>query len=63
MAVTIEKIDRAITEANRFIRLAQKTKKRLKDDKYASFGCKETGAVRRASMDLSRILVEIRTTR
>ena len=60
MAVTITKIDKAIKEANRFIAIAKEAKKRLHDDKYASFGCKETGAVRRASMDLSRSLVKIR---
>lgn len=61
VAVTNFKLDKAIKEANRFIAMAEKAKKRLKDDSLASFGCKETGAVRRASMDLSRILVEIRS--
>jgi len=63
MAVTITKIDKAIKEAKRFIAIAQEAKKRLHDDKYIAYiGCKETGAVRRASMDLPRILVKIRST-
>jgi len=62
MAITITKIDKTIKEVKRFISVAKKAKKRLEDDKDASFGCKETGAVRRASMDLSRILAELRRT-
>ena len=60
MAVTVEKLDKAIMEAKRFIAKAMTAKKRLKDNKYASFGCKDTGAVRRASMDLTNVLVDIR---
>jgi len=30
------------------------------EDKYAFFGCKESGAVKRASMDLTRALTELR---
>ena len=60
MAVTVEKIDKAIKEIGRFLAAAKGAKKKLHEDKYAYHGCKETGAVRRASMDLSRALVEIR---
>lgn len=62
MAITITKINKTLREVNRFISAAKEAKKRLEDDKYAHFGCKETGAVRRASMDLTRILVELRRT-
>ena len=65
MAVTVEKIDNAIKEIGRFLAAAKGAKKKLHGDKYAKYayhGCKETGAVRRASMDLSRALVEIRST-
>lgn len=62
MPITITKIDKAIKEANRFILKAKQAKKRLYDDRLACFGCKETGALRRASMDLTRILVDIRRT-
>jgi len=58
--ITITKIDKVIKEANRFILVAKKAKERIKNDPFAKYGSKETGAVRRASMDLSRILVEIR---
>jgi hypothetical protein len=60
MSITIANIDLAIEEANRFIDIALKARQRLCEDTYARYGCKETGAVRRASMDLSRILVSIR---
>jgi len=60
MAVTIEKIDKAFQEINRFIVKAQAAKKRLAHQPGMRGGCRETGAVRRASMDLSRALVEIR---
>jgi hypothetical protein len=60
MPVTIEDLDKVITETKRFLSVAQEARRRLYIDKYATYGCKETGAVRRSSMDLSRILVSIR---
>ena len=60
MAVTEEKLNTAIAEAERFIAKAIAAKRRFKEDKYASFGNKDTGAVRRASMDLTNVLVELR---
>lgn len=60
MSVTVEKIDDAINETNRFIAKARKARRRLLVDKFAAYGCKETAAVRRASMDLSRVLVGLR---
>ncbi|MFW8602526.1 hypothetical protein ACOHYD_13740 [Desulfobacterota bacterium M19] len=60
MAVTIEKLDKATEIVHRFLEAVKDAKKRLNKDKYASFGCKETGAVRRASMDVSNILVQLR---
>jgi len=62
MAVTIAKISRARSEAIKFIDIAERAMERLMRDKHAcpQIGCKETGAVRRASMDLTRILVELR---
>ena len=50
----------AIYEAHRFIEKAEVAVKRLRDDKFADFGCKETGAAKRSSMDLSRALADIR---
>ena len=58
--ITISKIDTAIRESKRFIATAMAAKERLKQNDLAQYGCKETGAVRRASMDLSRVLVSIR---
>jgi hypothetical protein len=60
MSVTIEKIDEAINETNRFIIKARKARRRLQVHKYAIYGCKETASLRRASMDLSRVLVDLR---
>lgn len=55
------KLEIAIAEAARFVVIARKAKERLKSDKYASItGSKETGAARRASMDLTRALSELR---
>jgi hypothetical protein len=60
MAVTIEKIDAVLKETERFMTFAREARCRLIVDKDADYGCKETGAVRRASMDLSRLLVSLR---
>lgn len=51
----------AIFEAQRFIDKANAAKERLIDDRYAHIsGCKEMGAAKRASMDLTRALVAVR---
>ena len=60
MAITYKKLDEAVKECNRFIKKARKAKTRLLNDKFAEYGCKETSAVRRASMDLTRALAELR---
>ena len=52
---------RAIIEAEGFLRRAKKAKARLEEDKYAEIsGSKETAACKRASMDLTRSLAELR---
>lgn len=54
-------LEKALHECSRFTEKAELALKRLKNDKYASIsGSKETGAAARASMDLSRALVEVR---
>ena len=59
--ITYEKLGATIIEAERFISAAKLARKRLRDDPYAPItGCKETGAARRASMDLTRALAELR---
>ena len=54
------KLIAAITEAKRFIKKAELAKQRLSDDRFAYFGSKETSAARRASMDLTRALADLR---
>lgn len=57
----IDEIELAISEAGRFIKKAIAWKMRLRYDKVASIsGCKEGGAAKRASMDLSRSLADLR---
>ena len=61
MAVTITKLDEVMNEALRFVDVARKAKARLSKERFLqNVGCTETGAVRRASMDLSRMLVDLR---
>mgnify|MGYP001769477861 CR=1 FL=1 len=60
MSVTIAKIEKAQEELKRFFQAAIEAKKKLREDNLAQFGCKETAALKRASMDLTRVLVEIR---
>lgn len=50
----------AIAEAERFKRAANNAIKRMREDSWAKYGCKETAAAKRASMDLSNALVEVR---
>jgi len=56
---TLEKIDKVEKELKRFIRRMKACKQRLKEDPNL-VGCKETAALKKASMDLSRVLVELR---
>jgi|TARA_R110000772_G_scaffold228944_1_gene339727 hypothetical protein len=53
-------LDEAINEARRFIDKAEKAKLGLCTNDYAWVGTKETGAAKRASMDLTRSLVSVR---
>lgn len=58
--ITVSKMDEAIKESKRFIAISMAAKGRFQNDPLAKYGCKETGAVRRASMDLSQALVRLR---
>jgi hypothetical protein len=68
MPVTLSTINRAIEDAKRFINKANEARVRiavdLRDAKYdkqdISITSKQTAAARRASMDLSRSLTELR---
>jgi hypothetical protein len=56
-----EILEKTIVETYRFLEIAIRAKKRLKEDKMAYLtGSKETGACRRSSMDLTRVLAESR---
>jgi hypothetical protein len=50
----------AVDEAHRFIKRADAYIQRLATDKWAEYSCKESAAMKRASMDLTRALVKIR---
>lgn len=51
----------AISLAKKFIQKAYAYKKRLQQNPTLVYiGCKESGALKRASMDLTRILVKVR---
>jgi len=56
-----ESIKLAISEAQRFIGACRKAQKRIKEGGFSWMGCRESGAVRRASMDLTRILADLRS--
>jgi hypothetical protein len=59
--MTQDKIDEAVAEAKRFIAKAEALKARRKaGDLYVFQGCRESGAVRRASLDLTRALADLR---
>ena len=54
-------LELAMSEATIFLALSQEAYQRLTTDKYASIsGSKETAACKRASMDLTRALAELR---
>jgi len=56
-----ENIEAALAEAKRFIVRVEALKaRRKKGDPYGLRGCKESGAVRRASLDLTVTLAEMR---
>ena len=60
MAITVDRLEYAISEAERFLKLA----KNMENSYLATRGKYETGklpaAVKRASMDLTRALAELR---
>ncbi|MFA5381808.1 MAG: hypothetical protein WC356_01490 [Candidatus Micrarchaeia archaeon] len=55
-----KKVFKAMAEVKRLILAYDALEARAKDDKYAYDGCKESGALRRASLDLSRALSDMR---
>jgi len=53
-------LERSIVEAERFIKKAKEAQQVLIDDKWAWARSKETASAKRASMDLTRELVNVR---
>jgi RNase P subunit RPR2 len=61
--MNVKNLNKIERECRRFLAKVNKAKKRLQENPqmvYEIVGCKETGAARRASMDLSMALVEFR---
>ena len=61
--MNIRKLEKAIDEAKRFIERAEALKFKFIEDPLSQFVCglpKERGACRRASMELTRSLSELR---
>jgi hypothetical protein len=56
----IETVNEAVALSTKFIEKCKIVQDRLQIDSFTMYGCKETGAVRRASMDLTRILADLR---
>ncbi len=55
-----EQVMLAKAEAKRFIERVDKLLANWPDASYGWLGCKESGAVKRTSMDLTRVLAEMR---
>jgi len=60
MAVTLETMEIVRGEIGRLTITMDEAEAKMKEDKYAYRGCAETAAVRRASMDVTRVLTELR---
>ncbi len=60
--MTLETLNTAISEAKRFIKRAEEAKKRntSRRGEYVLYCSKESGAAKRASMDLTRALAAMR---
>lgn len=58
--MNITDLREAMKEAERFLGTAEAVKDKATQGTFTFYGCKETSACRRASMDLTRALVAIR---
>ena len=58
--IRIQKIGEAMEEARKFIKRGNDLIERLLSDKWAEYQCKESAALKRTSMDLTRALAEYR---
>jgi len=57
--MTLKELMKIKAETNRFKKRLDDAIRRLETDQYACHGCKETGAVRRAALDLKNELTKI----
>ena len=57
--LTTEILNEVEIEAKRFLKKLVAAKKRIKEDSRATYGSKETGAIKRASLDLKNELTRI----
>jgi len=55
-----KRVNEAMDETRRFLKKGDEYLAKAAVDRYASGGCAESGAVRRASMDLTRALAALR---
>ena len=58
-----DRVQQAVDEAERFIGKAITYLMKSEDDSLAIYGCVEAAAMKRASMDLTRSLVDVRKPR
>ena len=58
--MNIETMVKADEEAVRFRKAVEALRLKMASDSYAFMGCPESGALRRASMDLTRALATLR---
>lgn len=59
MALSLELLEEVENEIKRFSQKLKEAKIRFKEDKYASYSCKESGAIKRSAMDLKNELTKI----
>lgn len=57
--LSIELLNEVEIETKRFLKKLTEAKKRIKEDSRAAYGSKETGAIKRASLDLKNELTRI----
>jgi hypothetical protein len=58
--VTLKQVNDCVKEAHRFLDKARAVVQRVDENETAFYGCKETAALRRASLDLTRALADLR---
>lgn len=59
MGLSVELLEEVELETLRFLKKLKEAKVRLKLDKFARYGVKETGAVKRSALDLKNELTRI----